>query len=105
MALLVPPKPKELLSTVCTGVSIRCAASRSVAASGSMSVRLMFGATKPFCIIKIEYTASLEPAIQHSCPVIDFVELIHVWLFPNRRDRAKASCLSPCGVDVAWALT
>ena len=38
------------------------------------SSKLILGATKLFCIMRIEYTASLAPAIQFSWPVMDFVE-------------------------------
>ena len=42
-----------------------------------------------------EYTASLAPAIQHSCPVIPFVELINARCPRNIRSKAIASNMSP----------
>jgi len=51
-----------------------------------------------------EYTISLAPAIQHSCPVMDLVELSGVPASPNTVYNAFASLASPAGVEVAWAL-
>ena len=70
----VPPNPNELLkkvsnstSTLSCGILIQAEAS-----SGSSKFRL--AAMKLFCIISIEYTISLAPAIHISCPVKDLVE-------------------------------
>ena len=105
-ALFVPPKPKLLFNMVLILIPVMVLEGifKPFAHSSGFS-RLMFGATKSFCIIIIEYTVSLAPAIQHSWPVMDFVELIIVRLPANKRDNALASYMSPCGVEVAWALT
>ena len=71
--------------------------------SSSNVVKLIFGAINLFCAIKTVYTASLAPAIQHSCPVIDFVEETGVFS-PKTVSMVAASTRSPVGVDVAWAL-
>ena len=103
-AELVPPNPNELLNTVPTSVSTLLAARLRPSAHSSGFSKLMFGATKLFCIISTEYTASLAPAIQHSWPVIDLVLLMRAWRPRNILSKALASYMSPCGVEVAWAL-
>ena len=58
--------------------------------------KINIGRYKIVCIISDEYTISLAPAIQHSCPVIDFVELTGVLQLPTLCI-ARASLASPAG--------
>lgn len=80
IAEFVPPKPKELDRKARIGCWVVWVMIWSFCESSSRASILMFGAIKSFCIIRIEYTSSLAPAIQHSCPVMDLVELTGVWL-------------------------
>ena len=75
-AEFVPPKPKEFDNTVLTSVSTVFAARFKCSENSSGFSKLMFGATKLCFIIMMLYTISEAPAIQHSCPVIDFVLLM-----------------------------
>ena len=79
-AELVPPKPKELLKKALIGRSTVSGIIFSLAEASSGVVKLILGAIKLFCIISTEYITSLAPAIQHSCPVIDLVELTGILL-------------------------
>mgnify|MGYP001689804566 CR=1 FL=1 len=81
-AELVPPNPKELERKALIGRSWVWVMIFSFWESSSKRSILILGAIKSCCIIRIEYTSSLAPAIQHSCPVMDLVELTGVWL-PN----------------------
>src|SRR5690606_11623917 len=100
---LVPPNPNELDRNNPKSFFRVSAAILILAECSSGCSKLILGATKPFCIISILYTTSLAPAIQHSCPVIDLVELTGT-LPPNTSKIASASLPSPAGVDVACAL-
>src|SRR6187200_1976398 len=101
---LVPPKPNELDKNTIISFSIVLFAIFNFAESSSGFSKFMLGATNEFCIINTEYTISLAPAIQHSWPVIDFVELTNGLYSPKTSLIALASLASPAGVDVACAL-
>ena len=94
-AELVPPNPKLLLNTVLISVSTVLAAILSFSEYSSGFSKFTLGATKLFCIIKVEYTISDAPAIQHSCPVIPLVEEIKACLPSNILAKAIASYMSP----------
>ena len=81
-AELVPPKPNELLKKALMDFCCVLLIIFSLALSSSGVSKLMLGAIKSCCIISMLYMSSLAPAIQHSCPVIDLVELTGV-LLPN----------------------
>ena len=72
---LVPPNPNEFDKNTTISFSTVFFAIFNLAESSSGFSKFILGATNEFCIIKTEYTISLAPAIQHSWPVIDFVEL------------------------------
>ena len=57
--------------------------------------------------MRSEYTTSLAPAIQHSCPVIDLVELIATLVPSKTSCMALASLASPANrnVDTSHVLT
>src|SRR5690606_967737 len=101
----VPPNPKEFDKNTSIFLSKVCLMRFNLAASPSGFSKLIFGATKECCIINMEYTISLAPAIQHSCPVMDLVELTQGPLSPKMAYMALASLASPTGVEVAWAFT
>src|ERR1700749_5086456 len=100
---LVPPNPKEFDRKVSISFMTVLVAMLSLAEYSSGFSKLMFGAINEFCIISMEYTISLAPAIQHSCPVIDLVELTKGEASPKTSYIAFASLASPAGVDVACA--
>ena len=82
-ALFVPPNPKEfdrnafIFFEMVLSTMLRC-----FEYSSGVS-KLMFGAIKSCCIISIAYMISLAPAIQHSCPVMELVELTSGLQDPN----------------------
>ena len=93
--LLVPPKPNELDSI--TSNFFDCVEEiifRFCEYSSGFS-KLILGAIKSFFIISTEYTISLAPAIQHSCPVIDLVDDMGVLCSVNIESNAIASAASP----------
>lgn len=71
----VPPNPKEFDKNKLIFLSTAVGLMFSLAENSSGFSKLMLGATKFSFIMIIEYTISLAPAIQHSWPVIDLVEL------------------------------
>src|ERR1700754_5105502 len=101
---LVPPNPKELDKNIFISFSTVSVARFNLAEYSSGFSKLILGATKEFSIISIEYTISLAPAIQHSWPVIDLVELTSGRKAPKTSSSAFASLASPAGVEVACAL-
>ena len=100
---LVPPKPNELERKQLIFCSLVSGIMLILAESSSGFSKLILGAKKLFCIISSEYTISLAPAIQHSWPVMDLVELTGT-LSPKTSKIALASLPSPTGVEVACAL-
>src|SRR6266852_5587116 len=100
---LVLPNPKEFFRMVC-GHTLSDFTGRLSAAeiwSGSSNVALT--AMKPSRIIRRQYTTSLAPAIQHSCPARALVDETGTWWSPKTREIAAASTASPTGVEVACA--
>lgn len=65
-AELVPPNPNEFERMYFSSRSVVSFAMLSRAESSSGFSKFIFGATKLFCIIMMEYTISDAPAIQHS---------------------------------------
>src|SRR5690606_40283769 len=76
-AELVPPNPKELDKYISNSCFIVRETKFNSLMSSSGSSKLMLGAMNPCCIISVEYTISDAQAIQHSCRVIDFVQLTY----------------------------
>src|SRR5688572_22334762 len=100
----VPPKPNEFDKNTSIFLFVAFVMIFRLAECSSGVSKLIFGAMKEFSIIGMEYTISLAPAIQHSCPVMDFVELTGVLASPNTSLIACASLASPEGDEVACAL-
>ena len=107
-ATLAPPKPKELLSAAMspTGRS-RGLVAMSSSTCGSRSSRLIVGGTTRLTIARIVATASSAPAPPSRWPVIDLVLVTTTWSTwePSVAWSISPSAMSPCGVDVACALT
>src|SRR5207245_6638775 len=103
---LVPPKPKELVSTYLTLRSLDCFGTRSMSQDGDGLSRFKVGGTTPSRMARIEKIASTLPAAPSKCPIAEFVEDIEnsYACSPNSRLTAPSSISSPSGVEVPWAL-
>src|SRR5690606_22311827 len=71
----VPPNPKELERKQSKEWDSLSGTIHIFPECSSGFSKLILGAMNPFSIMIMEYTISLAPAIQHSWPVMDLVEL------------------------------
>src|SRR3989344_4989595 len=99
---LLPPKPKELLSTRLT-VWRRISNNRFMLKLGSAVAVLRLAGNRPSRRHRQQITASVIPAAPSACPVQPLVEL-HGVLVPNRRETARSSALSLARVAVPCRL-
>ena len=97
----MPPNPNEFDKNTLIFLSIVSFTKFNLDESSSGDSKLILGAINELFNIINDYTISLAPAIQHSCPVIDFVELTKGLELPKTSCIAFASLASPIGVEVA----
>jgi hypothetical protein len=101
---LVPPKPKELLMVQANSAFRISRTTGRSATMGSGSSRLMLGAMKFSCIIRMQKMASKAPAAPSAWPVMDLVEENGGTFEPNTVRMASISRRSPAGVEVPCRL-
>ena len=103
-AALFPPNPKELESTVATG--LRSGADTGVSFScGSTFVSPAFAGTNPSFTARADTTASMAPAAARLCPVAPLIEERGGGCSPKSDRRARASARSLSTVPVPCRLT
>src|SRR5690606_24167524 len=105
---LVPPKPKELVMAYLRRRSRACSGTQSRWHSSSWFIRLIVGGTMEVLSALMQIADSTAPAAPRRCPIIDLVELTQSRLSlacaPNTSEMARASSMSPAGVEVPCAL-
>src|SRR5262245_55834663 len=104
---LVPPKPKELESTVSMLRFLASCGTRSMAVATEGLSRLSVGGATLSRIASTEKIASTAPAAPSRWPVADLVDDMASVpaALPNSRSTAPSSISSPIGVDVPCAFT